>query len=97
MSETGLRAIEPLRVAGGLGADVLDSARFVVDDEHDVVAYALVALHADGHTSTSAKFDGPAPLNTFMFVGMVTEAVRNLLITRPEARSIVNTANGYDD
>jgi hypothetical protein len=94
-----IHAIEPARVAGGLGKELLEGARFAVDDDRAVVAYMLVALLADGTTACSGgtDFGDDTPLNSTIFVHMVTEATREHFITRQTARSIVNRANGYDD
>jgi hypothetical protein len=95
-----VREIKPARVAGGLGRELLDGARFVVDDDRAVIGYMLVALHSDGTMSRSGgtAFDNtPMPINSMMFIGMVCEAAREHLSVRPTAREMVNHANGYED
>jgi hypothetical protein len=92
-----LRSIEPARVAGGLGMQLLDGARFAVDDDSDIVAYAIVATHKNGRTSSAATVGDDCPFNRYAFVGMVKEVIREVLITNDAARSIVNRANGFED
>lgn len=94
-----LAIIEPARVAGGLGGHLLDSARYAVDEDKDIIAYALVALYADGRTCVGGGADFPddCMMNRFAFVGMCNELVRDHLVTNDTARRIVNRANGFDD
>jgi hypothetical protein len=94
----GIRAIEPALVAGGLGRRLLDSARYAVDDETSIVAYALVALYADGRSMVGSNVDIPeGPMNRYAFVGMASELIRDHIITERTAASIVNEANGYGE
>lgn len=95
-----IREIEPARVAGGLGINLLEGARFAVDDDEEIVAYALVALHKDGRTTCAGNvaFPDDCPfLNRYLFVAMCQERIREHLITDETARHIVNRANGFED
>jgi hypothetical protein len=95
-----VREIKPARVAGGLGRELLDGARFAVDDDREIIGYMLVALHDDGTVSRSGgtEFEKtPLPINCPLFIGMVAEVAREHLSIRPTAREMVNRANGFED
>lgn len=94
-----IRSIEPARVAGGLGERVLSSARDAVDDDKEIVAFALVALRADGRAYVDARTQWPEdmPCNRHMFIGMATELIRDAMITEDTAIDVVNRANGFED
>ena len=64
-----------------------------------VVAFALVAMFDDCsfYCAARTEFAPDTPMNRHTFVGMVTEAVRDYLITYETARGIVNKSNGYDE
>lgn len=96
---TDIRSIEPARVAGRLGQRILDTARHAVDRDIDIVAYAIVALCADGtpFVGTGCNWPDEYPCNRHMFVGMATELIRDDMIVDEAARSVVNRANGYED
>jgi hypothetical protein len=94
-----VREIEPARVAGGLGGRVLHWSRRLVDDDKDIIAFAIVGLYADGSPFGVTEVDWPKeyPCNRHMFVGMAAELIRDNLITQDTACDIVNRANGFDD
>lgn len=94
-----IRSIEPARVAGTLGQRILDTARFAVDREGDIVAYAIIALFAYGmpFVGTATQWPDSFPCNRHMFVGMATELIRDDMIVDESARVIVNHANGFED
>lgn len=94
-----LHAIEPARVAGGLGRRVLQDVRVMIDDSRPIVGYALVGLYADGtpFSASATKFGKRMKCNRHMFVGMATELIRDDLLTFETARDIVNRANGFDE
>lgn len=93
-----LSEIAPARVAGELGPDILVAARDFADDERPIVGFAMVALYDDGSTgvSTALALPDTMMMNRYAFIGMVTEMVRESLISRQVAREIVNISNGYD-
>lgn len=97
MGDAAIREIKPARVTGGLGSRVLSSARFAVDDDKDIVAYALVTLHSDGRIASCGLVGEESPINRYAFIGMVTEAVREALITDRAAADAINRANGFED
>lgn len=94
---TGLHAIEPAKVSGGLGEGLLKTARFCVESDSPVVAYAVVALHEDGTTDVGGKVIDASPFPRYMFIGHCTEVLRDHFITDETARSIVNRAIGWED
>jgi hypothetical protein len=95
----GLSIIEPARVAGGLGGKLLDSARYFVDSDKDIVAYAITGMYADGCPFVMTRCDWPEtmPLNRHLFIGMSAELIRDSMITERTACEVVNRSNGYDD
>jgi len=96
-----MRAIEQVRVAGGLGENLLSSSRYAVDDDRPIIGYVTVVLYEDGGTmcggATAFPEGSKVPLNRYMFVGMCAERVREHFITDPAATSVVNRANGWED
>lgn len=84
--------------------EVQGMARAMVQDARDcaqkpVIAYALVAIRGDGCIYTSARTnfgDDALSLNRYSFVGMVTEALRDHIITQTAARDIVDEALGWN-
>lgn len=95
-----ISTIEPARVAGKLGDRLLGSARYAVDDERPIIAYAMVVLYEDGGTMCGGSTEFPegiqVPLNRYIFVGMCAERIREHFITDPAAADAVNRANGWD-
>lgn len=98
MASPNLRSIDRPRIAGQLGEELLETARLCATDDKDLIAFAMVGLYADGTSfvGSHAAFPETMPVNRFMFIGMVTELIRDQMIGRNTARDIVNQANGFE-
>lgn len=88
----------PSVALGEVETALVAQARNAVTDGRPIVAYALVAMYDDAtiYSACRAQF-GDMPFNRFAFVGLVTETVREDLITYETARGIVNKSNGYEE
>ena len=89
-----LPTVERSEMAQALIAQAANAAK----DPRPIVAYALVAMYDDAAFSSHARTHfGDMPFNRYAFIGMVTEAVRDDLITYETARGVVNKANGWEE
>lgn len=81
----------------GLGPVLIERSR-EASAEAEIVAYAVVAMYADGcfYTATNSAF-GDVPMNRHAFVGMAAEAIRDQLISEETACRVFNRGMGYED
>lgn len=91
-----VRVLATPKMAGGLAPNALRGARIMAEDDQPVVAYMLVGLYADGRVLTSGRcaFPDDSPHTRFGFVGIVTEATREHLITQRTAVDVFNREDG---
>lgn len=83
-----------------LGGKIVEHAAAIAGferPENPMVAFYVMALFADGGTSSGYRYEGDAaPLPRAAFPHLVGEMVRADMLIEAEAVAIVNRANGYD-
>lgn len=83
---------------GEMAQALMENATNAVKGGRSVVGFALVAMYDDASFYSVARTQfADMPFNRFAFVGMVTEAVRDDLITYETARGVVNKSNGWEE